>query len=359
VTEDTTGSEQPGFELVPPYPLATLVEAVLSEFATTEDERSRVEELLSRKLPPLLNGDVLALALGVTPKLIYAMAHVPDRYYRTFELPKKSGGTRKIATPKVFLKVVQRWILYNILYKRELPEYVTGFVEQRGILVNARRHVGKRYLVRFDIQNFFPSIRLNRVRGVYADFGFPPDVAHLLARLSCLRGVLPQGAPTSPYVANLAFLPCDVQIATEAGVKQIAYSRYADDLTFSSDAPIRPAFLRAVEKIIREAGFRFNAEKSFRAGPGQRLFTVGMVVNEKAQPLRTLRRKLRARFHQASLHPISFSETANELLGWAAYVNMYDPPLGAEYLNIARRVLFLTPRSSQPRRLVRPKSTEK
>jgi RNA-directed DNA polymerase len=358
VKEDTTGEKHFGFELTPFYPLFDLVDLIGQELQPTEEEKSTLQTLLAQKLPPLIRSEVLALILGISPKLLYAMAHSPEKYYRRFELPKRGGGTRQIATPRVFLKVVQRWILKNILYRRPLPEFVTGFVPHRGILINARLHVGHRYLLRLDVKDFFPSIRFKRVKEVYSQFGFSDQVNSFLAGLSTLGGVLPQGAPTSPYIANLAFLPCDLEMKIIAERENLNYSRYADDLTFSSENPIRPIVVEQLRRLIEQARFRVNEEKVRAAGPGQRLFTTGLVVNVKAQPLRTVRRNLRARFHQARLHPRRFVKEAQQLLGWAAYVKNYDPIRGNQYLRIANEVLTLSV-SRQPKKESLPRTRTK
>jgi RNA-directed DNA polymerase len=199
--------------------------------------------------------------------------------------------------------------------------------------------VGRRYLAKIDVQDFFPSIGFDQVENVYRNFGFPHKVLALLSKLSILGGSLPQGAPTSPYLANLVFLPCDRQIVALANADGIAYSRYADDLTFSSDSPISGSFVSRVVELIEGQSFKINRRKLSFSGPGQRLMTTGMVVNATAHPMRRLRRQLRARFHQAAINPIAFADQAHQLLGWAAYVNMYDHALGADYLSTAKRVL--------------------
>jgi retron-type reverse transcriptase len=327
-------------ELTPPFPADELREAIVRDLAPSEADSRLLDSLLERHVPPLITTEVLSLILGVSHKLLWAMASVPERYYRRFQIPKKSGGSREIATPRVFLKVVQRWVLLNVLYRRPLPSVVTGFAPGRGLLANASFHVGRRYLAKIDIQDFFPSIGFRQVESVYRDFGFPDKVVLLLTRLSLLDGRLPQGAPTRPQLANLVFLPCDGQLVALAGRHGVAYSRYADDLTFSGDHPIGPDFIARVISLIEGHSFRINRQKLRSSGPGERLMTTGMVVNVTAHPMRRLRRQLRARFHQAEARPTQFIEQAHQLMGWAAYVNMYDRGLGSKYLSTAKTVLY-------------------
>ncbi len=337
-----TGNNDAQLSLTPPIPTNFLLGLIDSELQPTEDEKRRINALVAARLPPLIRTEVLSMVLGVSHKLLFAMAHTPEKYYRRFEIPKRGGGTRRIATPRVFLKVVQKWILLNILYKHQLPPYVTGFVPGRGIIANASSHTGKRYLAKIDIENFFPSIGFQRVKGVYEQCGFPAKVTNLLAGLSILGGKLPQGAPSSPYIANLVFEPIDRELNELAETANLTYSRYADDLTFSSNNPIPKDLIAQIERLVTANSFRINKGKSRLLGPGQRRMTTGLVVNVKAQPVRWLRRRLRARFHQAALRPNRFKEEASQLLGWAAYVNMYDPSKGKRYLAVANRVVAIS-----------------
>jgi len=118
----------------------------------------------------------------------------------------------------------------------------------------------------------------------------------------------------------------------------LTYTRYADDLTFSTDKPISSGMISDLYSTITTFGFQLNAKKSRSLHPGQRLITTGMVVNQKAHPSREFRRRLRAIFHQASRNHREFKTKGKKLLGWAAFVNMYDGELGREYLQIARAV---------------------
>ena len=343
---DTTGNEPYGFELIPPFPLFELVRIVRSEFAR-QDQGVLIDSLLANKLPPLVGNGVLPVILGISPKLIHAMTHAPQRYYKTFQIEKKNGGVRTITTPKVFLKAVQRWILLNILYKAILPPYVTGFVPGRGTLTNASAHLGAHYLLKLDVKDFFPSIKFINVLQVFSGFGFPTDVSTLLSNLCILNGSLPQGAPTSPYLANLVFSPVDVMLKMSADRFGLHYSRYADDLTFSSGDSIPNGFIEEIRGSVQRSGFRINEDKTSISGPGQRLETTGVVVHVKAQPRRELRRKLRAMFHQARLHPHRFRKKLFVLQGWAAYLNAFDPQLGSNYLATAKRVEMVIANSSK------------
>jgi RNA-directed DNA polymerase len=224
-----------------------------------------------------------------------------------------------------------------VLYARGLPPFVTGFVPGRSLLANAVAHVGQKYVVKIDIKDFFPSVPSKKVQDEFRSFGYPEKVTSLLTNLCTWRAGLPQGAPTSPYLANLVFLPCDRKLKEWADRAGVTYTRYADDLTFSSTEPMDAVTVDLVD-LIGTFGFRVNPKKTRSWHPGQRLITTGMVVNEKAHPPRRFRRRLRAIFHQASLDHHRFKSESRRLLGWAAFVNMYDGKRGQDYLRIARSV---------------------
>jgi RNA-directed DNA polymerase len=332
----TTGI--PSSQAIPPLPYEELLRSLEVDIELRADEVGLYQRLLRAKLPPLVRTEVLALALGVSHKLLFAIALRPADYYRTFDIQKRSGGKRRIDAPRVFLKTIQRWILRNVLYTRELPTFVTGFVPERSLLANAQIHLRQKYLIRLDIKDFFPSVSTNRVETVFKSLEYPEKVSRLLAYLCTYRNALPQGAPTSPCLGNLVFLPCDNSLQQYAIKSNLKYSRYADDLTFSSDETIGPDKIRDLISIITTSGFQINPAKSRNWRPGQRLIATGMVVNEKVQPPRAFRRRMRAIFHQASLNPRRFKSDCKRLIGWAAFVNMYDVKQGVDYLHVARKV---------------------
>jgi RNA-directed DNA polymerase len=299
------------------------------------------DRLSEAGLPPLVSPTVLGLILGVSPKLITSLANHPRRkypYYRRYKIPKRAGGVRTILAPRTYLKAVQRFILKRILESQPLPKYVMGFVRGRGIVQNARVHVGADYLLNVDVKDFFPSVRTEHVLKVFRRLGFPEEMSRVLSFLCTYEGCLPQGAPTSPYLANLAFGKIDEELVRISEKRSLKYSRYADDLTFSGSEPIEEGFVSKVDEILRSHGFNLNAKKIKLTRPGQAKYVTGLVVNKRVQPDRRARKTLRAMFHRASLHPRGFREKAASLAGWASYVYSYDKALGSKYLNIARKV---------------------
>jgi RNA-directed DNA polymerase len=303
-----------------------------------EFDQRLFERLVSQRIPPLLTPGALGFALGVSPKLITAMARFPDRYYRHFKIKKRDGGQRLISAPRTFLKTVQKFVLDFILATQPLAPNVTGFVRGRGIFDNASFHVGAPYLLNVDIKDFFGSIRVEQIFSVFKQLGFPVKMAHVLSRLCSYKGVLPQGAPTSPCLANLVFRPIDTEILLQCRSSSLKYTRYADDLTFSSSKPVRRDFLNAITKALKTHGFEVNAKKVRFARPGQAKYVTGFVVNESVHPSREVRKRLRAMFHNASKNPDACRDKLNNLAGWASFVKVYDRRLGRKYSVVVESV---------------------
>lgn len=313
----------------------TSIEFVASELRWDEEKALRAHDLYAQRLPPLVDRAALPYLLGVRPKFIASMGRNAPRYYRTFQAPKALRGARLIEAPRRALKVIQRWLYDHVLLNVEFPTCVTGFVRERNIFVNALPHVPGKNLMVLDISDFFHSVNQSRVQQIFQDIGFPPEVGDQLASLCCLDGRLPQGAPTSPALANIAFQPADRELEDLAKSWNCTYSRYADDLAFSGERRFGREDGDAIQNILGSHGFAVNHAKSRRVGAGGRQVIAGIVVNETAQPPRWKRRLWRATFHRASRHPQEFAGRAAVLRGIAAFINQYDRPLAARYRAIA------------------------
>jgi len=255
------------------------------------------EQLVARNLIPLRSGTELGTYLGVSKKLISAIALRPQKYYRAFEITKKNGKKRTIHAPRVFLKTIQRYILDCVLTPISLHDAACGFRRGFSCSTGASRHLQRPFLWNIDLQDFFPSISKARVGDAFVGMGYPAKAASLLASLCCLDEILPQGAPTSPALANLIFTPIDGEIAALAAKAGLVYTRYADDLSFSALEPITEEFRRRVAQIIRAAGFQINPNKSRLMGPKCCRQVTGLTVNERLSIPREKRPKEPRWFH--------------------------------------------------------------
>jgi RNA-directed DNA polymerase len=229
------------------------------------------------------------------------------QHYSYIFIPRRRGPPRLIESPKPRLKVIQRRILDEILAFVPAHNCSHGFVRGRSALSGAQIHAGDTMVVAFDLANFFASTPLRRVHGLLRSLGYPWAVARALTGLvstSTPEAVfrrrpktevhtfetvktfaarhLPQGAPTSPALANLCAWPLDQRLVGLAGSVGASYTRYADDLTFSGDATFArraPVLLRAVAEITSEEGYRLNPLKTRVMPANSRQTVTGIVVN--------------------------------------------------------------------------------
>jgi len=296
------------------------------------------KKLVERRLIPVVTGSEIALFLGVSRRLVGHMVAEPWRYYRAFSIKKRSGEFRQMTAPRVFLKTVQRYILDCILNQIPTHRAAVGFKPKCSVVDGARLHVGQPFLWNIDVKDFFPSITQGRVIRVFMDSGFPEEAARFLARLCCLNGVLPQGAPTSPAISNLVFLALDEALARAASDAGTRYTRYADDMTFSSGKPIGQDFRLQVTRLLNCSGFQLNTQKSRLMGPLTRREVTGLTVNERVSVPRLMRRNLRARFYQVSLNPGAFSGQKEVLNGYALWLHQYHPAEAGRYKAIVERI---------------------
>ena len=271
--------------------------------------------------------------------------------YVEFEVPKAKGGTRRIAAPRAPLRKVQRIILDQILAKVPLHDACHGFVPKRSTVTNAEPHQRAALVVKLDLKDFFPTVHYRRVKGLFVYLGYKDEVAATLAGLTTYRpklpngapvwpGMLPQGAPTSPALANLACRRLDHRLSRLAEKYGAAYTRYADDLTFSWKTlpEIRLGrFLWWVDGICQQEGFTERADKRriLRTKHQQRV--TGVVVNAGVHVPRADRRRFRAILHNCRKHGLASQARGRDdfeayLAGYAAYVHMVEPALGTKLL---------------------------
>ena len=316
-----------------------LLKTIENEFALGAKETILARKLLESGLPPLVRREILSYLFGISLTLVRSMSSEPELYYRRYRIRKASHGYRNIEAPRRFLKIVQRWIYDYILSHTSIASSVHGFVPGKDIFSNVQPHLTSKNIMVIDIKDFFPSIKQKQVRHVFKELGFPVKVTITLTGLCTLDGRLPQGAPTSPALANIIFSPIDNQLTNLAKEWECEYTRYADDLVFSGNMRFTNKHKLRVIKIIEEAGFRINPKKTRIIGSGGRQIVAGLVANEKGLPPRLKRMDWRAMFHQASLDPKKFKGEGLKLMGIAAFVNKYNSILSNQYKEIAREVI--------------------
>ncbi|MCH8152321.1 MAG: RNA-directed DNA polymerase [Planctomycetes bacterium] len=207
-------------------------------------------------------------------------------------IAKRSGKPREIAAPLPILKAVQRWILREILAQLPATRYSKAYEAGCSIRTNARFHLRQPVLLLIDIQDFFPSIELPRVYRLFRDVGYRRDVAAMLAGITTLDKCLPQGAPTSPHIANLICRRIDARIGGFCLPQKVRFTRYADDIAISGDFD-HVRMIRFVQRVLADDRFVMACGKTRVRFQHQRQCVTGVIVNEYRQADRKVRRRLR------------------------------------------------------------------
>ncbi|MEI6487741.1 MAG: reverse transcriptase family protein [Bacteroidota bacterium] len=238
---------------------------------------------------------------------------IKNASYFEFKIPKKKKGYRTIESPNLQLRELQKRLnsFLQALYCIIKPEAAYGFVlsyqedaKPHTIISNAKNHLNKKYVLNIDLKDFFHSISAIQVREFFKKhpYNFNDDLATCLALICCYKGRLPMGAPTSPVVSNLICIPLDKQLMAIAQEHKLTYTRYADDMTFSSNENISDEAITQIKASITAFGFQLN-EKKFRMQSKFRQQTVtGIKVNAKTNVDRKYVRNIRATIHDIKLN---------------------------------------------------------
>lgn len=279
------------------------------------------------KLQACVSRSDLSRLLGFKPKAFtYVLFHVADAdKYSDFPIPKKNGGVRIISAPIPQLKLLQSRLaecLQACMAEIEKAEGVKencaiahGFHSGRSIYTNADVHKARRWVFNLDLEDFFPSINLGRVRGYFIKnktFALNPDVATVIAQIACHKNALPQGSPCSPVISNLLAHMLDMRISRIAKKARCSYTRYADDLTFSCSKKSFPdsiaqlsetndgAWLPSdkIRHTIFSSGYKINQSKTRMQVYWSRQDATGLVVNSKVNVPREYVKTTRAQCHQ-------------------------------------------------------------
>lgn len=316
------------------------------------------ERQAENELPKLDKPRQLADALGVSIAELRVLAYHRDaasklNYYR-FTIPKRDGTRRAIWAPHRRLKAAQRWVLREVVERLPVHGAAHGFLHGRSIASNAAAHTNAEIVLKVDLKDFFPTVTLPRVKGVFRKAGYREQIATLLALL-CTEAprqvtevdgkkfylalgprCLPQGAPTSPGLTNTLCMRLDRRLLGAAAKLGWRYTRYADDLTFSlpnghKGKPGLGKLLGCISAITAAEGFAVHPDKTRVSRSGARQRITGLIVNGKGSPRvpRELKREVRAALHNLGKHgKLKEGETLSKLAGMVAFITMTDPKLG-------------------------------
>lgn len=318
-------------------------------------------------VPDWPHAGAMAAALGVgtaglwrltLPAARQRRAALAEQHYTYRLLAKRAGGWRLLEVPQPHLKALQRRLLDMLLDRIPPHESAYGYCRERSVLDHAAAHAGQPVLLHFDLQDFFGSVRASRVHALFRTLGYGDEVARDLTALCTtatpepvlqrltedgglawahrqrLRGAhLPQGAPTSPALANLCAFRLDLRLDGLAWTLGARYTRYADDLVFSGGRGLHAARERVetwVGRIAREEGFVLNHRKTHCQRAGRRQTVCGVVVNRHPNLARADFERLKALLHQCVLHGpasqnraghVNWREHLTGRVAWASQLN--------------------------------------
>lgn len=284
--------------------------------------------LVLHELPVVRSLQELSDLTHLSPGLLYRLSQFPSKQYKLYHLGKKSGGTRLICQPSHEMKALQGWILRSILDRLRTSAACKGFEKGANIKENAWPHKGCSGLLCIDIADFFPSVRASWVYRIFLSAGYSPAIAALFTDICSFEGSLPQGAPTSPKLANLACWRLDRRLMGFVGRRGIMYTRYADDMAFSALSYRKLLKARGtIESIVKSEGFSLNEAKARFMGPSRARIVTGLVVHDAGVGIgRVKYRQLRAQIHSLVRCQQSEADLSNvaELSGWLAYTRGVD-----------------------------------
>lgn len=332
--------------------------------------------------------DVAELFEVPTASMLYALFRADDsERYTEFQIPKRSGGMRPIGAPVGLTRTLQEKLLPLLAEVYTAHPSAHGFVRGRSIVSNAGQHVDQHLVLNIDLEGFFPTINFGRIRGLLMapPFSMAPAAATVMAQIATFRNGLPQGAPTSPVLSNFIAASLDRRLSRLARNNRMRYSRYADDITFSTSAPAFPPSVviftdpsradsgvtcgEALDAAITACGFKVNQAKVRLQRRHVQQSVTGIVVNKRVNVERLRIRRLRAMLHAwkkfglaaagndhfnkhgGNRGQLVFRDTGkafrNVIYGQLAYVKMVRGADDPVFLNLCAKLINLDPNPSR------------
>lgn len=296
-------------------------------------------------LKNIVSRDELAFQIGVPLRKLTYVLYIEgvNSYYESFEIPKKNGKPRIINAPQKELKEIQKKLAeklweYHETYLEENNIFLNvshAFEKNKSIISNAVMHKKKKFVLNVDLEDFFQSFHFGRVRGFFnksREFLFSEEAATVIAQIACYEGSLPQGAPSSPIIANLIFNIVDIRVLKLAKRYRLDYTRYADDLTFSTNdlnfIKRKEKFLKELSEEIARAGFSINENKTRLSYLNSRQEVTGLVVNDKVNVVRSFYKDTRAMadslYRNGEFYIKGKKGTINQLEGRFSFINQIE-----------------------------------
>jgi len=271
--------------------------------------------------------DLFAKEIGFNKQMLDNYITFADKYYNTYYIAKKKKRSkREIDSPSKELKSIQRWVMLNYLNSIPISNRANGFIKGRGIKRNAQFHLNKSYILAVDIKNFFPSITQGMVYESLKKHLDDEDLTYKLAKLCTYKRRLPQGAPTSPILSNIVFKEIDDEITDFCKIRLVAYSRYADDMIFSSNTKnVLVEIYQFVNKLLIQHSFEINTSKTkYLSGKGRMAIT-GININAgKLTVNKDIKRNLRSNLYNIIVKKDK-TININSVLGYLSFIKDIEP----------------------------------
>ena len=293
------------------------------------DEAEEGENVLIRKyfdmgLPPVTSVSAISALFGYNEGFVWSLLNRTQRHYRRFEIPK-GRETREIFAPRVGLKTIQRWLGTHFQNRWTTHEAVYGFVPGRSHLAAAACHLGNEWVASIDIENFFPSVSIGKVKSAIERLGYCDAFSmEALVKLTCLGMGLTQGAPSSPVLSNIVLHDLDVQLANFAAANGFVYTRYADDLVISGSTGSPDTVVAEMLKLTESDGWRIAEQKtSIDRAPSRRKVHGLLVHGDQIRLTKGYRNRIRAYKHLIENNKVKPSDQAR-LKGHVEFAKCVD-----------------------------------
>lgn len=305
------------------YPTSEALLEAIGE-ACSPEQHNLACKLAQRGLPPVTSIESLSVTTGFSRRFLLSMAMRQHKYYREFYI-RKGGKNRPIHAPRVALKLVQKWFGDGLARGVVLSDIAHGFVPGRSVFTAAHAHLGARWAVSVDLEQFFPSVKLHHVVMSLHSLGYPPEAIRLLAQLVTRHMALPQGSPASPILANLACAELDAQLAAFAAEKGVRLTRYADDIVCTGVEDCDPQQVcERLKEIVGECGWTVNESKTRVDIDASQTQVLGLLVHQAALrlPKAARNRCRRIRWDLRKISSVSNLTSCDR--GFLAYADSLD-----------------------------------
>ncbi|QQP70185.1 RNA-directed DNA polymerase [Carnobacterium sp. CS13] len=312
--------------------------------------KSYSQKIHENGVPLIFDSEHLRRIIGVNKKSFLEIINSIDIQYHTIYVPKKREGFREINKPSINLMIIQRWILENILYKKKVHNNSFGFEPKKSVISNAKEHLNKKTVLSVDIEDFFHSIKEDYIKKIFLDMGYTKKLSELLAKICCFNGMLPQGSPSSPYLSNIYCIELDKDIYKLCQNYDLKYSRYADDITISSNNHINSEeVITNLIKIFNKYGFEMNSSKTRVSLKGNRQIVTGILVNDKLNVSKKYRNDLRQEIYYLNKYGLENhldkrddimrrSNYKEYIYGKVNYLKLFDIEKANNYYEVLNRI---------------------